>query len=249
MKRILPVVTILFGVLALSVLVTGYFPLINSLLYGSLLVILVLSLAAGTGALIKTIKGYRSHAPIAAGGLIVTAAMAADMWRVTGGGTDTGTYAVRLITPMAGVIFTVLLYRHISRSGKPEEKKQAPGRSQLKGIDTVSLEASLKRLMAEEKIYRSDALTLQGMAEHLDVSIHQLSEYLNRHLEQNFNSFINSHRISEAKEILKGEPEASIISIAYRVGFNSVSTFYDAFKKETGQKPQQYRKSNSQGRA
>ncbi len=229
------------GILGVVVMTTRYFPLVNSLLYGSLAAIMLLSFLAGSLALVKYIQGEKARAPLAAGGLIITAVMLIDLWRVTGGITGSGAYAVRLMTPLAAVLCVMLVYLKTSPPGKTKKEK-TPGRSQLSGIDTGSLEETIQRMMKEVKIYRHDTLTLHILAEELDITSHQLSEFLNRYRQQNFNNFINSYRITEAKEILLNEPKASIISIAYRVGFNSPSTFYDAFKKETGTRPGEFRK-------
>jgi|GEM_PF-2812314 len=229
------------GILGVIVLTTRYFPLVNSLLYACLGIILLLSFLAGILALVKSIRRVKNLIPFAAGGLIITAAMLVDLWRATGAVTGSGAYAVRLVTPLAAVLCIMFIYLKTSPP-KENKKKTAPGRSQLTGIDTVSLEETIQRMMKEVKIYRRDTLTLHSLAEELDITSHQLSEFLNRFRQQNFNIFINSYRIAEAKDILLKEPEASIISIAYRVGFNSPSTFYDAFKKETGIKPGEFRK-------
>jgi len=53
---------------------------------------------------------------------------------------------------------------------------------------------------------------------------------------------INQYRIKEAKKMLIEESERSVLSIAYAVGFNSKSSFYEAFSRFTGKTPVQYRR-------
>ncbi|WP_376786417.1 helix-turn-helix domain-containing protein [Chryseobacterium arthrosphaerae] len=43
--------------------------------------------------------------------------------------------------------------------------------------------------------------------------------------------------------MLKDQPQLTVLEILYEVGFNSRSSFYTAFKKETGVNPTDYRKS------
>jgi AraC-like DNA-binding protein len=65
---------------------------------------------------------------------------------------------------------------------------------------------------------------------------------LNRSLGQSFHKFLNSHRIAEARQLLKADRASSALSIGYHVGFNSKSTFYAAFKQAVGMSPSEYRK-------
>lgn len=89
-------------------------------------------------------------------------------------------------------------------------------------------------LMKEDKIYLDETLTLKIIAEKLDITQHQLSEILNDRLGQSFTEYINISRIEESKQLLLSKKEASILEIAYESGFNSKSSFYNAFKKFAG---------------
>lgn len=115
-------------------------------------------------------------------------------------------------------------------------------KSLIKGINTEALKSRLVYLMEVEKLYRDDCLTLKSLADELSLTPHQLSEFLNKELSSNFNSYINAFRINEAKKILSSEPDFSVLRIAYDVGFNAKSSFYRFFKKETGMSPLDYRK-------
>ncbi|TGL87647.1 helix-turn-helix domain-containing protein [Leptospira congkakensis] len=122
-----------------------------------------------------------------------------------------------------------------------EEKKYQT--SQLGGFDLETLQNRLKHLMEEEKIYRDENINLEKLAKEMDLSEHQLSEYLNLHQKKNFFQFVNHYRIRETKELFSLHPERNILTIAYDVGFPSKSTFYDAFKREVGTSPSEFRKS------
>ena len=93
--------------------------------------------------------------------------------------------------------------------------------------------------MEEERLYCDEDLSLPRLSEVLEVTSHQLSQFLNEHHNINFNNYINNYRINDAKKMLIGEPKRSTLSIAYAVGFNSYSVFYTAFKKETLLSPAQ----------
>ncbi len=118
-------------------------------------------------------------------------------------------------------------------------------RSQLGGVDLADLRRRLEHLMDAERVYAGESLSLQGLAERLGLSQHQLSEFFNAHLGLSFPAYVNGRRIARARELLTQQPQRTVLSIAYEVGFNSKTTFNTAFAKETGMSPSQYRKSRS----
>ena len=87
-------------------------------------------------------------------------------------------------------------------------------------------------------------LSLAGLGKLLNISPQKTSEIINQCAGVNFNDFINQLRINEAKKRLLDNDYAhlNISSIAYDVGFNSLSSFNYAFKKFIGQTPSSFRK-------
>ncbi len=114
--------------------------------------------------------------------------------------------------------------------------------STLKNTDCIVLVERLKRLLADEKIYRDENLSLASLAELLELSSHQASELINTHFNLGFSRLIRQHRIDEAKQQLIDEPRSSVLSIGLAVGFSSQSNFYTAFRELTGETPGQFRK-------
>lgn len=89
-------------------------------------------------------------------------------------------------------------------------------------------------------------LTLNKVAESLNVSRNHLSQILNDDLGKGFNEFVNDYRIRLA-EIYIIAPEKSnltIEAIANEVGFKSKSSFNSAFKKKLGITPSDFKKKN-----
>ena len=97
-------------------------------------------------------------------------------------------------------------------------------------------------MMKSEKLFLNENLTLNGLAEILSISPHQLSEYINEHLNKNFNIFLNDFRVAEAENLLKTDQARSILSIGFSSGFNSSSSFYAAFKEKNEISPAKFRK-------
>jgi AraC-like DNA-binding protein len=101
----------------------------------------------------------------------------------------------------------------------------------------------LKTLMTTEKIYMDSSLTLPRLAQRLSVSLHVLSREINTFYNQNFTEYINTYRISEACKMLSSDiyDNLTIEGIAYDCGFNSLSSFNAAFKKQMNCTPSQFR--------
>lgn len=104
---------------------------------------------------------------------------------------------------------------------------------------------ALMRLMADERIYRHDNLTIGMLATKLKIPQYRLRRLINQKLGyRNFNAFLNNHRIEEAKAALAdpAQAEVPVITIAMDAGFQSLGPFNRAFKAMTGVTPSEYRK-------
>jgi AraC-like DNA-binding protein len=106
---------------------------------------------------------------------------------------------------------------------------------------------ALLRLMADERIYRHDNITIGTLATKLRIPEYRLRRLINQRLGyRNFNVFLNNHRIEEAKAALAdpSQAEVPVITIAMDVGFQSLGPFNRAFKATTGVTPTEYRRLN-----
>src|SRR5882762_6532954 len=104
---------------------------------------------------------------------------------------------------------------------------------------------ALMRLMADERIYRHDNVTIGTLATKLGMPEYRLRRLINQRLGyRNFNVFLNEHRIAEAKAALAdpSQAEVPVITIAMDAGFQSLGPFNRAFKATTGVTPTEYRR-------
>jgi AraC-like DNA-binding protein len=104
---------------------------------------------------------------------------------------------------------------------------------------------ALMRLMADERIYRHDNITIGTLATKLKIPEYRLRRLINQQLGyRNFNVFLNNHRIEEAKAALAdpAQAEVPVITIAMDAGFQSLGPFNRAFKATTGVTPTEYRR-------
>ena len=112
------------------------------------------------------------------------------------------------------------------------------------GADQKLVDALL-RLMADERVYRQQNLTIGTLATKLGIPEYRLRRLINQRLGyRNFNTFLNNHRIAEAKAALADptQAEVPVITIAMDAGFQSLGPFNRAFKETTGVTPSEYRR-------
>jgi AraC-like DNA-binding protein len=124
---------------------------------------------------------------------------------------------------------------------KHEIKQKRYERTLLAGVNTQLIYTRLMELMKEEQLYKDMELNLKTVADLLAITPHQLSQFLNEHLNLDFRNFINRFRVEEAQWLLRSDPDMSILAICFEVGFNSKSTFNTAFKKLSGITPREFR--------
>ncbi len=110
----------------------------------------------------------------------------------------------------------------------------------------MQLADNIRKLLADDKIYRSMDLNRDSLAKKLAVTENQLSRVINQCFQQNFSMLVNQRRVEEAKERLSKEKTA-ITVIAFEVGFSSIPSFNRVFKAFSGVSPTEYRSKNSAG--
>lgn len=141
---------------------------------------------------------------------------------------------------------TVLLFLFASapiKTGADDEGDAAAdmptekyARSALSDELAERLAARIEAAMREDCLYLDPNLSLQKLARHVAGAPNLVSQALNERMGSTFFDYVARWRIEAAKPMILAQ-ERSILAIAMEVGFNSKSTFYKAFKKETGLTP------------
>lgn len=123
----------------------------------------------------------------------------------------------------------------------PETKVAEPT---FDDAQSLQIQKKLNQLMKEEKLFAEPNLSLKSLAEQVGIQGYQLSQFLNRELNQSFFDYVNQYRIEEVKRLLTSpaQKQYTIFAIAMEAGFNSKSSFNDAFKRYTGKTPSAFRK-------
>ena len=107
------------------------------------------------------------------------------------------------------------------------------------------LAAALHRLMAEERAYRTEDLSVASLAARLSVPEYRLRRLINQRLgHRNFNAYVNGLRLDEARAALADpqQRQSPVLTIALDAGFQSIGPFNRAFKAATGLTPTEFRR-------
>ena len=145
-----------------------------------------------------------------------------------------------VITLMEVVVFFAITYLAMTNMGEVSKRFGANGQSDSSLLELAHL---ANGILDEEKLYLNSNLTLDILAKKVGTSRHELSNALNNALKRSFPELLNEIRIDHSKNILLEDKTRamSIEAIAYESGFNSLSTFYKNFKKNTGITPAEFR--------
>ncbi|WP_026450874.1 helix-turn-helix domain-containing protein [Aequorivita capsosiphonis] len=162
-------------------------------------------------------------------------------------------YPAYLLLIGISIIIYTLGYIGTRKIGVQEERRKIRKSFYGKQDYSISEETKGKHILLfekrliEEKKFLDSSITLDSMADDLQISSSHLSRMINAELKTTFSNYINLLRVKEAKIYLL-QPEFSeytLLAIGLEAGFNSKTTFNTTFKKITGQTPSQFKKTAS----
>ncbi|WP_242670282.1 helix-turn-helix domain-containing protein [Flavobacterium frigidimaris] len=104
----------------------------------------------------------------------------------------------------------------------------------------------LELLCKEQHIYTDSTLNREKVAEKLGISAGYVSQIINTITGDNFANYINQYRVEAVKEMISNSEyeNYNLLAMGLESGFTSKTTFYKAFKKVTGQTPNEYKNTN-----
>lgn len=132
------------------------------------------------------------------------------------------------------------------------EPAPAPRAAFLDPAVTAEMSAEERRLterlrhaMEHDRVYRDMNLSVDRLAERLEVPEYRLRRLINQRLgHRNFTDFVNQHRLKEVRMALSDPAQARVpvLTIALDAGWGSIGPFNRAFKAQTGQTPTEFRR-------
>lgn len=133
---------------------------------------------------------------------------------------------------------SVLIHRRL-RSGQPLIAPYKDRR--IPETEAGTRLQELAELMAREQLHRDPGLTLPRLARRLGMPQTRLSQLLNDNNQTSFKQYLTQLRVGEAKVLLRQSPAKPLELVAETAGFQSMSTFFSAFKKVEGVTPAAFR--------
>ena len=88
----------------------------------------------------------------------------------------------------------------------------------------------------------TEPIRISDLASHANLSQRQIQRILSQRMNDGFHSILTRNRIAIAKSIISESPEKSLESVAYESGFTNYVSFWNQFKRLTGQTPEEYKK-------
>ena len=146
-----------------------------------------------------------------------------------------------IFLPIALILFFPEVLYGIKNTDGVEKKPQTELNEEELSFYT-DLAKSIENYLHSEKPYLNPGFDLKDIAKALGTTQKELSFACKHQLNKKFTDLRTHLRINHAKELLdKGLSEnITIDAIGSNSGFKSRSTFYEAFKAETGMTPSQY---------
>ncbi|MBO4262335.1 MAG: AraC family transcriptional regulator [Clostridia bacterium] len=87
-----------------------------------------------------------------------------------------------------------------------------------------------------EKNYTGD-LSLKKLSEVFGYSTAHISRVIHARLSENWTAYVGRLRAHKARDIIRSSPDVSVIGIGFECGFESINTFYRAYKDAFGVPP------------
>lgn len=97
-------------------------------------------------------------------------------------------------------------------------------------------------LMRNKKRYKDETLTVERLADELNISSGYLSKIVSNITGKKMADYVNAFRVEEVKENIVSDAFShyTLLSIGLEAGFNSKASFYRNFKKITGLSPSEF---------
>mgnify|MGYP003292704674 CR=1 FL=1 len=103
---------------------------------------------------------------------------------------------------------------------------------------------NVKKIINYIDEHYSEELSLAMVAEQMNYSVAHLSRLFKEHVGYNFSEYVQGVRIANAVKMLREDAELPLMRCALESGFPNVKSFIQAFKRQYGCTPSEWKKKN-----
>lgn len=117
--------------------------------------------------------------------------------------------------------------------------------SNLSKKDMLRIQSKIQKAFKKDQVFLDGSFNISAFSKAINEKQHHVSQTFSELISENFNDYVNKHRIEIAKQFLHNAKydNYKIEAIALESGFNNKVTFYKAFTKFAEQTPAAFRKS------
>lgn len=126
---------------------------------------------------------------------------------------------------------------------KEVTEKKAAYRSVFSPKRMDTMQEKIMQIIVFQKKYRDKDFSAAKLAKELGTNAREISAVVNSRFHVNYKTFVNKHRIDEARVILVDRrfQDLNMEQVSDMVGFGNRQSFYGAFYKFIGTTPRDYR--------
>ncbi len=155
-----------------------------------------------------------------------------------------GSYWFALVMTL-GIYLTALVHSRVPEMLQPDFSRKPEKYRTMRTLSDEERETvwkGINRLLDDQSVLTDPEMNLQRLSESLQSSPNLISRVINESSGGSFPELISERRVAEfITRAERGEAQRlSIYGLALEVGFNSKSTFNQAFKRVTGKTPSAY---------
>ena len=146
--------------------------------------------------------------------------------------------------PRFQTICKQMYFDRVVKIKEPETTANQAKRALMDDRESERYLAELKNYIKEE-VYLDPELSLRSLAGQMKLHPNKLSWLINETAGQNFKTYVNSYRLATFKQkaVDPANSHLTLLGLAYESGFNSKTVFNNFFKKNEGQTPRAWLKS------
>ena len=149
---------------------------------------------------------------------------------------------IPFMTVIIFLLIIVLLKSQSSLIGNELSEKQKYKGNELSDDFILKKGKEIISVIKNEQLFLSDEFRLRDIAKRFSMTSQNISQIINRYTDKSFSQIVTKFRVEEFQKRMSEDKskQFSILEVALECGFSSKSSFYNAFKNETGMTPSEW---------